>query len=117
MSGLSLFEIHDCSWCPRVIRDALTDFLQVAIEFQDTYGSIRKSLFEAISTSGATQVIDLCSGAGGPWVSWRKWQYFRRPVFLTDKYPNVATAERLEQEFGEGLRYHPAPVDATEWLP
>ncbi|MBV9265574.1 MAG: hypothetical protein JO061_05335 [Acidobacteriaceae bacterium] len=117
MARLPLFEIHDCSWCPSVVRNALTDFLQIAIEFQDTYRPIKQLLLEAISSSGARRVVDLCSGAGGPWISWLRKQpseVLELPVLLTDKYPNAAAAQRFKCEFGERLQYSTEPVDATE---
>ncbi len=111
MSRLHVFEIHDQPWCPRSLRDALTDFLQFTINLGGTYDAVMPMLRDAIARAGATQVVDLCSGAGGPW---RRWAHeprgmapgFDVPVVLTDKYPN-----RLAQ--CGALPFHPLPVDAT----
>src|SRR5258706_8321611 len=111
MGRLQLFEIHDQPWCPHSLRDALTDFLQFTINLGGTYDAVVPMLRDAIVRAGATQVVDLCSGAGGPW---RRWVHATRghapgfglPVVLTDKYPN-----RLAQS--GALPFHAEPVDAT----
>ena len=111
MSRLHLFEIHDQPWCPRSLRDALTDFLQFTINLGRTYAAIVPMLRDAIVRSGATSVLDLCSGAGGPWRGWLREPRgdtpgFPVPVLLSDKFPNRAA--------GKGaVPFHPSPVDAT----
>lgn len=97
MPRLHLFEIHDQPWCPRSLRDALTDFLQFTINLGRTYEAVLPLLRDAIARTGASRVVDLCSGGGGPWCRWR--DDFPVPVVLTDKYPNTLA--------------HAAPVDAT----
>jgi hypothetical protein len=119
MSRLHLFEIHDQPWCPPSLRDALTDFLQFAINLGGTYDAVVPMLRDAIARAGATQVVDLCSGAGGPWRAWLREAPgmaareprgmapgFDVPVVLTDKYPN-----RLAES--GALPFHSVPVDAT----
>jgi len=117
MGRLHLLEIHDQPWCPRSLRDALTDFLQFTINLGGTYDVVVPILRDAIARAGATQVVDLCSGAGGPW---RRWAHkprgmapgfgmaagFAMPVVLTDKYPNSLAQSG-------SLPFHPVPVDAT----
>jgi len=109
MSRLHVVEIHDQPWCPSSLRDALTDFLQFTINLGRAYDGIVPMLRDAIVRSGATSVLDLCSGAGGPW---RRWAGNPRghapglPVLLSDKFPNDAAAVGV-------LPFHPAPVDAT----
>jgi len=104
MGRLHLFEIHDQSWCPRSLRDALTDFLQFTINLGRTYASVTPLLRDAVARAGATRVVDLCSGAGGPWRVLR--QAIPVPVVLTDKYPNRAARSGR-------LPFDPGPVDAT----
>jgi hypothetical protein len=111
MSRLHLFEIHDQTWCPRSLRDALTDFLQFTINLGGTYDAVVPMLRNAIARADATQVVDLCSGAGGPWRRWAREPRgiapgFDAPVVLTDKYPNRLAQSGL-------LPFHPVAVDAT----
>jgi hypothetical protein len=69
-----------------------------------------------LDTTGADNVVDLCSGAGGPILAIQ--QELARsdrhvPVLLTDKYPNV-DAFRVAERQGQGLvRGYREPVDAT----
>lgn len=110
MSRLHLFEIHDQSWCPPSLRDALTDFLQFTINLGRTYTAVLPLLRDAVARAGATRVVDLCSGAGGPWRTWLREPRgtapeFAVPVVLTDKFPNRAA--------GDTLPFHAEPVDAT----
>jgi len=104
MGRLQLFEIHDQDWCPPSLRDALTDFLQFTISLGRSYAPIVPMLRDAITRTGATRVVDLCSGAGGPWRTLR--QELGVPVTLTDKYPNRAAST-------SALPFHPEPIDAT----
>lgn len=69
MQRRHLVELHDLSWCPNVLRSGLTDFLEAAIDRNDVYEPIRPVLFAAIKESRSLAVIDMCSGAGGPWLS------------------------------------------------
>jgi len=104
MSRLHAFEIHDQPWCPPSLRDALTDFLQFTITLGRTYAAIVPMLRDAIVRSGATSVLDLCSGAGGPWRTIRA--EIAVPVLLSDKFPNRAARTGT-------VPFHPSPVDAT----
>jgi hypothetical protein len=111
MSRLHLFEIHDQPWCPTSLRDALTDFLQFTINLGGTYDAVVPLLRDAIARAGATRVVDLCSGAGGPWRRWADNPRghapgFPVPVVLSDKFPNRAAS-------AGGLPFHTEPVDAT----
>jgi len=104
MGRLQLFEIHDQAWCPPSLRDALTDFLQFTISLGRSYAPVVPLLRDAITRTGATRVVDLCSGAGGPWRTLR--QELGVPVTLTDKYPNRSAS-------AGALPFHPEPIDAT----
>mgnify|MGYP003578459828 CR=1 FL=1 len=67
MRRRQLIEIEDQAWCPPSLRDALTDYLRFALDLTTPYHVIVPRLVRAIRQSRATRVIDLCSGAGGPW--------------------------------------------------
>jgi len=101
---LHLLEIHDQPWCPPSLRDALTDFLEFTINLGRGYAAVTPLLRDAIARAGATRVVDLCSGAGGPWRTLR--HQIPVPVVLTDKYPNRVARTGA-------LPFHAEPVDAT----
>jgi len=116
MKRLHLIEIHDQDWCPRTIRDAGTDYLQFVIATTKPYTAMIPILATALQRTGTRRVLDLCSGAGGPWF----WlhpilakQGLNVSVCLTDKYPNLDTVGQSSRLTDQAVRYHPQPVDAT----
>jgi hypothetical protein len=54
------------SWCPAVIRAGITDYLQFVIKAAKPYAPVAQRLAAAIRSSRTSDVVDLCSGAGGP---------------------------------------------------
>src|SRR5258706_4807228 len=119
MKRLHLFELHDQAWCPRAIRNAETDYLQFVIAKMKPYAAMVPILAAALKRSGARQVLDLCSGAGGPWL-WLHPILAERglavSVCLTDKYPNLDALGQPSHLTDQAIRYHPQPVDATRVL-
>jgi hypothetical protein len=99
---LQLFEFLDQSWCPQAVRHGATDYLEAITNRADIYGPIQAEIFRAISACGAPQVVDLCSGGGGPWLSrsWRRALADHAPltVILTDKFPSRELSARLSAD-------------------
>lgn len=69
MKRLQLIEIGDQNWLPTIIRDSLTDYLQFVINLMQPYSPIAAQLRHALNVTADRQVIDLCSGGAGPWLS------------------------------------------------
>ena len=121
MRRIHFFEIEDQSWCPAAIRDGITDYLQFTINAAKPYAPIAGRLAAAIRGAGTGQVIDLCSGAGGPWVT------LVGPVAaaadgavnvtLTDLHPNAAAFDRMSAAAPGVIGYNMASVDATRVPP
>jgi hypothetical protein len=101
---LHLVEIHDLPACPPSLRDALTDFLAFSLTLSRAYDPAGPLLRRAVARTHADRVIDLCSGAGGPWK--RLANNVGVPVVLTDLYPHRAAGLSGRPPF------HPDPVDA-----
>ena len=101
---LHLVEFHDLRWCPPSLRDALTDFLAFSLNLADAYEPAGPLLRRAVARTSAARIIDLCSGAGGPWK--RLAGKVGVPLVLTDLYPH-----RGHRPTGQ-LPLHPDPVDA-----
>ena len=97
---LHLVELHDLPACPPSLRDALTDFLAFALNLAGAYDPAGPMLQRAVARTRARRVIDLCSGAGGPWT--RLARTVGVPVLLTDLYPHEGLHKGLHSE----------PVDA-----
>lgn len=116
MRRFHLLEIEDQPWCPAVLRDAATDFLQFMIVATDTYLPAVPHLRCALERTGMRQVVDLCSGGGGPWPGLlTRLDTADAPVQvrLTDRYPNREAFQRANERTGGRLAFHPEPVDAS----
>jgi len=118
MARLHLFEFHDQSWVPAVWREALTDFMAFFAVSFDVYRPLWPRFEALVRATGATRVVDLCSGGSGPAKALRKRVRLsdgRAPqLLLTDKYPHVEAFERVRRACGEGVDFSQDSVDATD---
>jgi hypothetical protein len=117
MRRATLSEIHEQAWFPGFLRNLVTDALQSALIFGRVYHPVAPQLARAIDASGSVRVVDLCSGAGGPWEALHPLleSRVRSPleICLTDKYPNLGAFDRIRQ-ISRGAIIHSAdPVDAA----
>jgi hypothetical protein len=102
-----LVELEHLPWWPRVFRDGVTDLLATARRLAKTYSVIAPRLAAALKGSGTTQIIDLCSGGGGPWLDLLpalRSEGATVSLCLTDKYPNTSTPQILATEFEAASR-------------
>lgn len=80
------------------------------------YDAMVPILADALQRAGARQVLDLCSGAGGPWF-WLQQQLAERgltvKVCLTDKFPNAEELNKSGNLTSQAISFHPHPLDAT----
>jgi hypothetical protein len=113
-----LFEIHDQKWFPQFLRAEFVDGLQMILDVTSTYQPIAKVLRNRLQECGAVQVLDLCSGAGGPWPSLVR--HFEisgtKPpeVLLTDKYPTTREIDDVESSAANRIHFLRQSVDATQ---
>ncbi len=139
MARIQFIEIHDQPWFPGSIRDEITDALQFGFNAINAYAPIAPLLRSALDSASsstcpasrdvtsieARQIVDLCSGGGGPWFGLIKKLDSVDPysakqplhIWLTDKYPNLTGAENLPPDAGPTLanriNFYPQSVDAT----
>lgn len=116
MGRLHLFELEDQPWFPAVLRDGGTAYLAFA-ERASGHGRLMAAPLErALDATGASHLVDLCSGGGGPAAVMAD-ELARRgrevTVTLTDLYPNRAAFAHLEAESGGAVTARMEPVDAT----
>jgi hypothetical protein len=100
MKRRHLVELEDLPWWPRVFRDAETDYLVTALHVTRTYSVMVPRLAKALKKCGATQIIDLCSGGGGPWADLLpalQAEGVNPTVCLTDKYPRAGRRCRRQR--------------------
>jgi hypothetical protein len=120
MNRIHLIEIEDMSWCPRSLRDAITDCIQFGLNLLNFYGPIFRQLKEAVFQSNDDGILDLGSGAGGPWLSlWRMSQKDESNlrIALSDKYPNLAAFNRLKRISASGIGFHTVSLDNLQIPP
>lgn len=115
MKRLHLIEIEDQPWCPRVIRDYATDYLQFATVATKAYASVMPLLADALKRTDSRRILDLCSGGTGPWLDllpMLRAAGVDASIRLTDKYPNREAFERASRESHGAITRHFEPVDA-----
>lgn len=116
MRRLQLFEVSDHRWCPESVRAIVTDYLQFGVMKWKMDAVIVSLLRRALEHTGVHQVIDLCSGSGGPWLHMIRGledEGFPVKVLLTDKYPNRQAFESARAVFGGLFDMCPETVDAV----
>ncbi len=103
-------------WLPGSVRDALTDYLQFMTYHTQPYAPIVPQFERALKQTEAHQIVDLCSGGAGPWLS--LYPTLQPPrsikVLLTDKFPNVRAFERANSLSNGTLEFVAESVDATD---
>jgi hypothetical protein len=113
---LQLFEMSDSRWCPQSVRAIVTDYIQFGVrkwKMDVEMAALLRRVFEHL---GVRQVIDLCSGSGGPWVSILQALEDGGPpvkVCLTDKYPNVQAFKYAQGASDGKFDFCAEPVDAA----
>jgi len=115
---IQLFEFEDQSWCPKSIRDGLTDSMQFFVNFVGHYRNVIKHIARVLRFSETRRIIDLGSGGGGPWIklyrSLEEKENISVEICLTDKYPNIDALSRAQKASNNKIGYHPKPVDSMQ---
>jgi len=120
MRRIQFIELHEQPWCPSSVRNGITDALQFGFNLLGAYAPIAPLLQDALDCSGSGSIVDLCSGAGGPWSKlFRKLRSLKPDgnpaglqIWLTDKYPNPGAVRNIFT--GNQVRCYPGSVDATK---
>jgi hypothetical protein len=111
------FEIEDQPWFPQVLRDQITDALQFLILEMKAYDPILPELNWVIQKSGRKNIVDLCSGATGPWdylvVELLKQGEVLERITLTDLFPNENALKRMAEK-NPIFKYNPIPADVLD---
>lgn len=115
MSRIHLFEFTDLPWYPQTFRRIQTDYLQFVASRGSAHLYLLPVLMKAMRQAGTKQIVDLCSGAAGPWVNLQ--EQFKRAgwevrIWLTDKYPHPEAVQKWPAGSTSGITYCAEPVDA-----
>ncbi len=121
MRRIHLFEIEDQRWCPRSLRNGLTDMLRFLSDTMGMYQPIVPRLRAALERMGTRRILDLAAGAGGPWSKLLSQlsEGASAPieVRLTDYYPNENALEQVRRDAGNRLDFERQSVDAANVPP
>ncbi len=116
MRRIHLFEVMDLSACPGWLRRMETEYIQAAEALFDTTAPVADRVGQVLARTGLTQLVDLCSGAGGPVQPLLDHLADRGQdctAVLTDLHPHLAAWERLSAASSGRISWVDAPVDAT----
>src|ERR1700733_2619822 len=117
MRRIQFIELHEQPRFPKFLRDDITDTLQFALSNTAAYGSIAPLFQRALCAAKRHSIVDLCSGAGGPWLD-----LGRRlesgiagfHVLMTDKFPHVTAFETAQARSEFPMNFCAQSVDARE---
>lgn len=111
-----LVEIEDLEWCPRPVRDGGTDWLSFMANSTKAFSPVAPKIRAAMEATGTSNVVDLCAGGGGPWLTLEPELATTGPVKveLTDLYPNLEGFSALASRSGGRLGFRETSVDATD---
>jgi hypothetical protein len=105
------FEFGDQPWLPSFLRDAMTAYLATVYRFAPLSDQWAAELEKALTATGRNEIVDLCSGSGGPMplvaAALRK-RGHTPSITLTDLYP------RTWKSGDSSIRYCPQPVNVLD---
>lgn len=117
MNRVHLFEFEDQKWLPPVIRNGITEYLQFIITTIHIYRPAVPMIERLRHASASGEIMDLCSGAGGPWYSLlQSGPLSNDPDFkvhLSDFFPNKPAFRALEAKHTPRVIIHEESIDAT----
>jgi len=117
MKRIHLFELEDFSWFPNWLRTCMTRLIVVMHRLTGTSEDLAEVIAKALKASGTNNIVDLCSGSGGPMpevvdILDEKYGLKNVQLTLTDLYPNLEAAERFNNQ-ADNISYETQPIDAT----
>jgi hypothetical protein len=112
---IHLFEFEDQPWLPGIVRDLATDYLRFIQATFRLHRPIVPLLAQALRTTSQRQIIDLCSGGGGPVLEIQKALSaagLNTSITLTDRFPNWCAFRQIEQASEKQISFVSESVDA-----
>ena len=115
---LHLVEFTDLPGLPRFLRRWLGDYLRGIVTLTRLFEPAAPRIADLLRPTGGDRIVDLCSGAGGPWPALVRpvEAALGRPVhvLLTDLHPDADTWKWLEESTLSGVTGLPGPVPADD---
>ncbi|MFZ5629489.1 MAG: hypothetical protein ACOY5B_10205 [Spirochaetota bacterium] len=114
---IDTFESHELSWMPDELKVLFREILSWHQDLGGVYAAAVPVVSDWLRRTGATSILDLCSGAGGPGVTLvkalREGGVPSAKIKLTDLYPATDVYGRLQAANTGIVTYEEASVDAT----
>lgn len=116
MRRRQVIELEDFDACPRAIRDGGTDWLGFMANTTRAFDAVAPKIEAAMQAVGTDEVLDLCSGGGGPWRTLSETLRRTRPVRieLTDRFPNQGAFQAVAEASDGRVSFVSTSVDATD---
>ncbi|MBX3022479.1 MAG: hypothetical protein KF799_12470 [Bdellovibrionales bacterium] len=89
MGRMHLFEIEDQSWCPKVIRTAITEFLATVTRMTKLWQPTAEVLREILERTTTNRIVVLGAGSGGGILDVVPALPNDTQIVLTDLYPDL----------------------------
>ena len=118
MKRIHLFEVEDFNWFPSMLRACMTNMIMVMHRLLGTSEDISEKLSELLKQTHSNNIIDLCSGSGGPMLDVlgelkNKYGISDVRLKLTDLYPDKEAVKAVGEMNAENISYESNPVDAS----
>ncbi len=112
-----LFEWNDSPWAPEPLRETIVEALSRTLRWGHILRGASGPFRAFLDATGATEVLELCSGAGGP-ASILAEELSRAGVspprfILTDLHPHASAWARQKALLPAAIDFIAEPVDAT----
>jgi len=112
-----LFELNDSRWAPLALRETIVEALSRALAWGRILQGLVEPFGDFVTSTGATEVLDLCSGAGGP-AAILAAELARAGVtpprfLMTDLQPHPEVWARVRDAHPGIVDFVAEPVDAT----
>jgi hypothetical protein len=111
----TISELEDLTWFPVSIRKGMMIYLRFVFNLTGIYQPAIKIMQELVLKTASTQILDLCSGAGGPYEYFSS--YFKSKnisIVLSDKFPDITSFEYLKKKSGGNISYMASPIEAAD---
>jgi hypothetical protein len=117
MKRIHLFEFEDLAWFPNWLRIRMTRFIVAMHKLLGSSDELANLVAKALKHSKKQQVIDLCSGSGGPMLDVvkiikEKHHVENLKLTFSDLYPNTEVAQEINSQNNPNIEYLTTPVNA-----
>lgn len=114
---IDTFESHELPYMPAALKVLFREILSWQQDIGCVYSAAVPVVSDWLNSTGATSILDLCSGAGGPGITLvkalRAGGVSSAKIKLTDLYPATDVYGKMQAANAECVTYEATSVDAT----